>query len=113
LGVAIVEDSDVEKALDRLRFGAKVAAKARAERLYLTEYRKSLKALLMKNNLDLPIGGQEREAYAHPDYLKHLEAMRFAIEADELCQWQQVAAQAVIEAWRTNSANQRIETKIG
>lgn len=111
--MAIVEDNDVEKALDRLRFGAKAAAKAKADRLYLTEYRKSLKAILMKNHIEMPIGAQEREAYAHPDYVAHLAAMRAAIEADEFQQWQFVAAEAVISAWRTVQANQRGELKIG
>lgn len=109
----VVPDDDVQKALDRLRFGAKDAAKAKAERIYMEEFRKSVKAIIMKQHLDLPVSAQEREAYGNPEYIAHLEIMKAAIEKDELCRWQMVAAQAVIEAWRTASANQRIEAKIG
>ena len=76
----IITDEDIEKAVDFLKNTAEQSAKFRAERLYLDEYRKSLKALLMKQNLDLPISAQEREAYASPVYISHLESLKVAIE---------------------------------
>lgn len=109
----VITDEQVQEAFDRLRFGATKAAQAKANRLYLTEYRKVLKSEGMKNHLDLPLAGQEREAYASPAYKAHLLAMKEAIEQDELFTWQMVRARAVIEAWRTASANQRGESKIG
>lgn len=109
----MVTDDDIEKALDRLRFQASTAAKAKADRIYLEEFRKTIKANVMQKHLDLPISAQEREAYSSPEYAKHLMVMRDAIEKDEMMRWQMIAAQAVIEAWRTQSANQRIEAKIG
>lgn len=109
----ILTDDDVERALDRLRFQAGNAAKAKADRIYMEEFRKTIKANVMQKHLDLPVSAQEREAYASPEYAKHLMVMRDAIEKDETMRWQMVAAQAVIEAWRTLSVNQRIEAKIG
>lgn len=109
----VISDDDVQKALDRLRFKAKDAAKAKAERIYLEEFRKSIKATIMQKHLDLPVSAQEREAYASEEYVGHLLVMKDAIEADELARWQMIAAQAVIEAWRTASANMRGEAKIG
>jgi hypothetical protein len=109
----MISEEDVQKALDRLRFGAKAAAKARAERLYLESFLKSAKSLIMKNHASLPIAAQEREALADPEYISYLEAYRTAVEADEMHRWQLSAAQAVIEAWRTESANYRGELKIG
>lgn len=106
-------DEDVERALDRLRFQAGNAAKAKADRIYLEEFRKVIKANVMQKHLDMPVSAQEREAYGSQEYAKHLMVMRDAIEKDETMRWQMIAAQAVIEAWRTNSANQRIEAKIG
>lgn len=108
----IVSDEDVEKALNRLRFHAGNAAIAKAERIYFEEFRKSIKANIMQKHLDLPVSAQEREAYASEEYKQHLIVMRDAIEKDELCRWQMISAQAVIEAWRTYSANQRIESKL-
>jgi hypothetical protein len=109
----IISDDDVQKALDRLRFQGGNAAKAKAERIYFEEFRKSIKASVMQRHLDMPVSAQEREAYNSEEYKKHLLVMRDAIEKDELCRWQMIAAQAVIEAWRTASANQRGESKIG
>lgn len=109
----MIDEKDVQKALDQLRFKAGDAAKAKANRIYLEEFRKSLKADLMKHHLTESIGAQEREAYSHPDYKEHLKAMREAIEKDETHRWKMVAAQAIIEAWRTEQANRRGEAKIG
>jgi hypothetical protein len=109
----VITDDDVQKALDRLRFQAGNAAKAKAERIYMEEFRKSIKASVMQKHLSLPVSAQEREAYNSEEYKRHLIVMRDAIEKDELCRWQMIAAQAVIEAWRTASANQRGESKIG
>jgi hypothetical protein len=109
----VISDDDVQKALDRLRFQGGQAAKAKAERIYLEEYRKSIKANVMQRHLDIPVSAQEREAYSSEEYKKHLLVMRDAIEKDELCRWQMIAAQAVIEAWRTASANDRGQSKIG
>ena len=103
----IITDEDVEKAVDFLINTSEKAAKYKAERIYLTEYRKSLKALLMKDNLDLPISAQEREAYASPVYISHLDSLRSAIERDEKQRFLRIAAEAKIEAWRSMSANIR------
>ena len=103
----IITDEDIEKAVNFLRDTAEQSAKFKAERVYLTEYRKSLKALLMKNHLDLPVSAQEREAYASPVYISHLDAMRTAIERDEKQRFLRVTAEAKIEAWRSMSANYR------
>ena len=43
----IITDEDIEKAVNFLRDTAEQSAKFKAERVYLTEYRKSLKALYL------------------------------------------------------------------
>lgn len=109
----VITDEQVQEAFDRLRFGARKAAQAKANRLYLVEYRKVLKSEGMKKHLSQPLAAQEREAYASEEYRAHLLALKEAIEQDEEYTWQMVRARAVIEAWRTASANQRGEAKIG
>lgn len=109
----VISDEDVQKALNQLRHKAGDAAKAKATRIYMEEFRKTVKATIMQRHLQMPVSAQEREAYADREYKDHLEAMRLAIEEDELYRWKMIAAQAVIEAWRTVSANQRGEMKIG
>ena len=102
----MISDEDVEKAIDYLRDNADNAAKARAERIYMEEFRKSLKALIMKDHIDATVSAQEREAYADPRYQTHLEALRQAVYRDEKARFMRIAAEAKIEAWRTSSANQ-------
>lgn len=103
----MISDAQVEKALDWLRDHSEEAAKARAERIYMEEYRKSLKALIMKEHADLPLGAQEREAYDDPRYREHLESFRTAVHIDEFQRFRREAASAKIQAWQTMSANNR------
>ena len=71
----MISQRDIEKALDFLRDSAEQAAINRANRIYLEEYRKSLKAELMSRNIEMPVNAQEREAYKNVEYITHLEAM--------------------------------------
>lgn len=103
----MINDDDIEKALDYLRDNARKAAQAKAERIYMIEYRKAVKGQIMRENDDKALGAQEAIAYADPRYVKHLEAMRDAVEADEYFTWMRVSAEAKINAWQTQSANSR------
>lgn len=105
-------DRDPHKAVDYIIANANKFAKAKAERVYLEEYRKSLKALLMKRSLEESIGGQEREAYAHQEYRDLLQGLRAAVEVEEKLRWDLIAAQARVEIWRTEQANLRAEGKV-
>ncbi len=82
-------------------------ANAKAERVYLEEYRKSLKALLMKASTQSTAAMQERDAYADAQYLDHLKALRIAVHGEEALRWRMVAAQAAIEVWRSQEASNR------
>lgn len=108
----MIEDKDVQKALDWLVANAEPAAKARATRTYMEEYRKSVKADLMAQKASEALGAQERYAYSHPDYKAHLQILRTAIEEDEKMRWLLVACEAKIEAWRSMCANARAQGKL-
>lgn len=103
----MITDDHVEKALDFLRDNAEEAAKARAERIYLEEFRKSLKAQIMAEHLSEPLGAQERAAYSDTRYLNHLEGLKQAVFLDERLRFLRGAAEAKLDAWRTYQANQR------
>lgn len=101
-------------ALDFIRDNAKTYAKAKADRVYLEEFRKTRKALCMKaaeRAGATTAAAQEREAYADPEYVQLLEGLQEATEREETLRWLMVAAQAKIEAWRTIEANRRAEAK--
>ena len=102
---------DPNKAVDFIRDNGKKFAQAKADRIYLEEYRKSLKAILMKRSGENAVNAQEREAYAHPEYQDLLKGLREAVEAEETLRWQMVAAEARVEVYRTISANNRMEYK--
>ena len=101
------EDFDPNDAVDFIYRTAPKYAKAKSERVYVEEWRKSKKALLMKSCGESSIAAQEREAYGHPEYQELLRAIQVAVEAEESLRWELVAAQARIEIWRTRSANNR------
>lgn len=97
----MISDGEVQKALDYMRDNADAAAKAKAERVYLEEFRKSKKAMLKKQSNASSNAAQEDDAYAHPEYLELLEALRAAVERDEKHRFMLTAAGAKIDAWRT------------
>ena len=103
----MIDETDIEKALDFLRDNAEEAAQAIANRIYMEEYRKTVKAEIMREHVDKPVNAQEREAYADGRYRAHLEAMQMAIYEAEKIQFLCKAAEAKIKAWQTFSANAR------
>jgi len=102
---------DPHKAVDYIIANAKKFAKAKAERVYLEEYRKSLKAILMKRSMETAVNAQEREAYSHDDYVALLIGLKEAVEIEEKLRWDLIGAQARVEIWRTEQANNRAEGK--
>jgi hypothetical protein len=108
----MIEDDKVHDALEYLRINAPVAALARANKIYMEEYRKTVKAQQMARFNNLPVNAQEREAYRSAEYQAHLDAIKDAVYKDELHRWGMVAATSTIEAWRTQNANQRGQGKL-
>jgi len=103
------EDRDPHKAVDYILKNAALFARAKAERTYIEEYRKSLKSILMKRSMETAIGAQEREAYAHPEYVQLLDGLKEAVLIEERLKWDITAATLRVEIWRTEQANNRAE----
>jgi hypothetical protein len=82
-------------------------AAAKATRIYLEEYRKSLKAILMTASDEKSAVMQEKEAYADKTYIDHLKALRIAVEEEEAMRWRMVACEAAIDVWRSTEASNR------
>lgn len=108
----MVSDEQLEKALNFIRDNAKEYAQAKAKRVYLTEFRKSQKAILMTKAQEegaKTSAAQERIAYSDPVYLELLEGIREATEREEELRFLVKGAELKIDIWRTRSANQRVE----
>ena len=99
------------KAIQFLIDTAPLYAKAKADRMYLEEFRKSRKAQLASQAGTEVLGKQETFAYAHPEYIEILDGIREAVEKEERFRWLMTAAQARIEVWRTEQYSARMEMK--
>lgn len=90
---------------------APLYAKAKADRMYLEEYRRSKHAQLKSLAKTEVLGKQDTFAYAHPEYIEILEGIRQAVELEERYRWLMTAAQAKVECWRTAQYSARMELK--
>lgn len=82
-------------------------AKAKSQRLYLEEFRKTKKALLMKASDGKTVSERESDAYADPEYAQVLAGYQVAIEAEETFRWKLKAAELEVEIWRSQEASNR------
>lgn len=102
---------DPNKAVDYILANAGKFAAAKAQRVYLEEFRKSKKAILMAQSPAKAANEREQYAYSHEDYLALLGGLKASIEIEEKLRWDLIAAQARIEIWRTQSANNRAQDR--
>jgi hypothetical protein len=103
-----------EDAAQTIRDKAPAYGEAKAQRVYLEEYRKTKKAMLMKEALKLGVeaaNAQEREAYADPAYHQVLKGLAVAIEAEETLKWEMESARLDIEIFRTREATNRMQDR--
>ena len=101
------KQTDANEAIDFIYKNATPFAKAKAQRIYLEEFRKSQKALLMAESTESAANAREQYAYSHADYLTLLDGLKAAVETEEALRWQMVAAQARVEVWRSEEASAR------
>lgn len=98
---------DPIKCLEFIQRNAPKMAQAKANRVYIEESLRSIKSLQMQKHPGVPVSAQEREAYASAEYVTALNGLKAAVEAEEGLRWMMIAAQAKVEVWRTQSANDR------
>lgn len=85
-------------------------AKFKGQRISYENYRKVLKARLMKKamlNGCNAVQAQEREAYSHQDYERVVEAIQIATEEETKAYWELEMFRTEIDVWRTEQANNR------
>lgn len=102
------------QAVNWIRDNSPLLAKAKANRVYLEEFRKTKKALLMQEMAQKfsAFAAQEREAYAHKEYQDFLLGLKAAVEEEERLKWQMTAALNKIEIWRTAESTKRAELRL-
>lgn len=103
----LISDDKVEAALDFLATSSEDIAVARAQRLRAEFARKRTRAELIRKANEATAQAREAWAESHPDYAKACEAECEAVERDEYLRDRRNGADVIIEAWRTQNANQR------
>ena len=105
---------DPQKAVDFIRDNASKYAQAKADRVHLEEFRKSKKAMLMRDALLNGIDAashQEREAYSNPEYVALLKGLAAAVEREETLRWELESHRLDVEIWRTKEATNRMQDR--
>jgi hypothetical protein len=95
--------NDPNKAIDYVIANAGKFAQAKANRIYLEEFRKSKKALLMNQSTEKTVNAREQYAYSHDEYLTLLDGLKAAIEVEEKLKWELEAARLRVEIFKTQS----------
>lgn len=98
---------DPNEAVDFLIKNAAAYAKAKANVVYLTEHRKTVKAIGFQRSLKNTMAEKEADAYTTDEYKTCVEGLKEAVEEAERLRWMLVAAQARIDVFRTLEASNR------
>lgn len=107
----MITQDQAEQAVDWLRDNARKLAQARAERLYLEQWIKTVKATIQTEQTGMSVAAAETIALASPRYMAALQAFKEAVESDEYSRFMVAAAEAKIEAWRSQESTRRAEAK--
>jgi hypothetical protein len=105
----VITDAEVERAIDYLRDNAEADAVARANAIYLGEWIKSERARLTTAQAGISNAAARDVAESHPEYLRALSAYKAAVTEDFRRRFLREAASARLEAWRTQSSNERAQ----
>lgn len=103
---------DPHSAIDYIIKHSKEYAKAKADVAYLSEFRKTKKALCFQSSMKTTMAEKEADAYANPEYQAVLDGLREAVERAETLRWMLIAAQARIDVFRTQEASNRFLERV-
>jgi hypothetical protein len=107
----LITEQEVDRALAYLRDQAEADAQARAERLYLEQFIKTVLAQEMAKSTATSIAASEVGARVSVAYGNALLAFKQSIHDDEKRRFLRSAAEARIDAWRTQESSRRAEGK--
>jgi hypothetical protein len=112
----VITDKQLDAALEYLRESVDVASQARSDMVLTEQWLKTTKARLMVlagRDGVTSVAAQEVQALAHPEYRQAVEAHGAAVQLFTFHQMKRETASAWIEAWRTQSSNERAQGKVG
>ena len=98
---------DPNSAIDFMIKNSEAYANAKAQVVYLTEYRKTVKAIGFQRSLKNTMAEKEADAYTTVEYKTCVEGLKEAVAEAERLRWMLVAAQARVDVWRSQEASNR------
>jgi hypothetical protein len=105
-----ITDEMMEEALVFLSVHSALGAEARAERFKAEHARKRVRANLILTSEEKTVVLKEAWSEQHPRYVEAIDDEAEAIRNDEFYRSERNKAEAIIEAWRSEQANQRAGT---
>lgn len=106
-----MNSTELDGLFRKMRDAVAPHAKAKADRVYLMEFRKSKWAMLFSQAPEGTVQFKDSWARKHPEYLEVLEGIKAAVEIEEDLKYRLKIAEYEIEAWRTQQANNRFIDK--
>lgn len=103
----MITEQEIDKALAYLRDNAEKDAQARAERLYIEQWLKTVLAQEMAKAGANSVAAAEMGARVSTAYVAALDAYKAAICEDERRRFLRSAAETKIEVYRTQEASNR------
>ena len=107
----MISEQDIDRALSYLRDNSEKDAQARAERLYMEQWIKTVLAQEQAKVKAASVAAAEIGARVSDPFIAALDGYKQAIFEDEKRRFLRAAAETRIEAWRTMCSNQRAEGK--
>lgn len=107
----MVSEQEAQRAIDYVRDKAPEYAKAKAERVYIENALKSVKAKQMSESDKKTLGDREIDAYMSIEYETMLKGLREAVAIEEEIKWRMEAAKLRFEHWKTEQFNSRVEAR--
>lgn len=105
--MSTTEVRDPYSAVDFMLKNASSYAQAKGNRVYIENFLRSKKSLLMNQSDGKTVADREAYAYAHADYIELVSGLRSAVEQEEGIKWKLEAAKISVDIWRSQEASNR------
>jgi hypothetical protein len=107
-----MDEIDPTKALRYIQENAAKYAQAKANRIYIENYSKTLKSRLALESDKKTLGDREMEAYASQSYEDLMKGLKDAVQIEEDLRWMLEAAKMKVEVWKTQEQSRRAEMRL-
>jgi hypothetical protein len=107
-----MEEIDPTKALRYIQENAGKYAQAKANRIYIENYSKTLKSRLALESDKKTLGDREMEAYGSVQYEELMQGLKEAVQIEEDLRWMLEAAKMKVEVWKTQEQSRRAEMRL-